>query len=232
LGKRLRTQRRGRGGPNYRSPSFRHLAPGRLPALRQGRATVAEILHAPGRTTPMMLLRYDGHEEYTVAPEGCYVDQTIEIGPGASVERGNIMPVGMIPEGTLIFNLELHPGDGGKLVKAAGASATVISHGDYTTVQLPSGQLKRIHNECYAMIGVPAGGGRVDKPLAKAGKKYHTFKRKAKAYIHVSGVAMNPVNHPFGGGSHQHVGRPSTVGRGARPGQKVGRLSPKKRRRE
>ncbi|MEM3851829.1 MAG: 50S ribosomal protein L2 [Methanomassiliicoccales archaeon] len=230
MGKRLRTQRRGRGGMNYRSPSFRHLSPGKLPQMRQGSGRIIDIVHAPGRTTPLMLIDFNGVKEYTIAPEGCHVEQTIEVGPGSSLERGNVLPIGQIPEGTLIYNLEIHPGDRGKLVRSAGAAASIISHGDVTTVQLPSGELKRINNQCYAMIGVPAGGGRIDRPLAKAGKKYHTFKRRAKAYIHVSGVAMNPVNHPFGGGSHQHVGRPSTIGRGARPGQKVGRLAPKRRR--
>lgn len=230
MGKRLRTQRRGKGGPNYRSPSFSHVSPGRLPSVRSGQGVITDIIHAPGRTTPLMQIRFDGVEEYTIAPEGCAVDQRIEIGPSATVGRGNVMPVGSIPEGTYVFNLEVHPGDGGKLVRSAGAAAVVIGHDALTTIQLPSGELKRVDNQCYAMIGVPAGGGRIDRPLAKAGKKFHTFKRRAKSYIHVSGVAMNPINHPFGGGSHQHVGRPSTVGRGARPGQKVGRLSRKRRR--
>jgi len=230
MGKNLRPQRRGKGGPNYRSPSFRHLAPASHPEIVKGQATVRDIVHAPGRTTPLALLSSDGHDHYVIAAEGAYVQQQIEIGEGAQPERGNILPLGEIPEGTMIFNIEIRPGDGGKLVRAAGTAASVISHGAETTIQLPSGQFKRLDNRCRATVGVTAGGGRIDKPFAKAGKKYHAMSSIARSYLKVSGVAMNPVNHPFGGGSHQHVGRPSTVSRNARPGQKVGRLSPKRKK--
>lgn len=231
MGKRLRTQRRGKGGPNYRSPSFKHLAPGRHPSARDARGKVIDIVHAPGRSTPLMKVEIGGREEYMIAAEGSFVGQEIHIGHGAVLERGNVAPIGEIPEGLQVYNLELRPGDGGKLVKTAGTAATVISHGDLTTVQLPSGSFKRLDNRCYVSVGIPAGGGRIDKPFAKAGKKFFAMNSKARDYLHVSGVAMNPINHPFGGGSHQHVGRPSTVGRGSRPGQKVGRLSPKKKQR-
>ncbi len=193
---------------------------------------MVDIVHAPGRSTPMLVVNFGRSDEYMIAAEGSHVDQKITVGPGAPIERGNIRPVGEIPEGTLVHNIELRPGDRGKLVRTAGTAATVISHGALTIIELPSGRFKRIDNRCYASIGVPAGGGRIDRPYAKAGKKFHALHSKAKAHLRVSGVAMNPVNHPFGGGSHQHVGRPSTVSRGARPGQKVGRLSPKRRKKE
>lgn len=231
MGKKLRSQRRGKGGPNYRSPSFRHLAPGRHPSVREAKGKVIDILHAPGRSTPFMKVSFEGKEEFMIAAEGSFVGQEIAVGQGAVLESGNVMPVGNVPEGVQVYNLELRPGDGGKLVKTAGTAATVISHGEHTTVQLPSGSFKRLDNRCYASVGVPAGGGRSDKPFAKSGKKFYAMSSKARDYLHVSGVAMNPINHPFGGGSHQHVGRPSTVGRGRRPGQKVGRLSPKKKSR-
>ena len=232
MGKRLRLQRRGKGSPNYRSPSFRHLTPGKNPDIREGTGKIVDIVHAPGRTTPMLVVSFGKSDAYMIAVEGNYVNQSITIGPGAPLERGNIKPVGEIPEGTLIHNIELRPGDRGKLVRTAGTAATVISHGVTTMVELPSGRFKKIDNRCYASIGIPAGGGRVDRPYAKAGKKFHALESKAKSHLRVSGVAMNPVNHPFGGGSHQHVGRPSTVSRGARPGQKVGRLSPQRKKKE
>jgi large subunit ribosomal protein L2 len=81
-------------------------------------------------------------------------------------------------------------------------------------------------------VGIVAGGGRGDKPFGKSGKKYHALKSKAKMHFKVSGVAMNPVDHPHGGGAHKHVGKPSTVSRNAPPGRKVGRLSPKKKSRK
>ena len=114
------------------------------------------------------------------------------------------------------------------MVRSAGTYAVVVSHGKYTTVQLPSGTMRAFPPRCRATIGVVAGMGRKDKPFAKAGKKYHAMKAKAKIWPYTSGVAMNPVDHPHGGGSHQHVGRPSTVSKHAWPGAKVGRLSSRK----
>ena len=99
-----------------------------------------------------------------------------------------------------------------------------------TVIKLPSGAFKSLPPACMASIGVVAGGGRTEKPFAKAGKKFHAYRSIAKTYLRVRGVAMAPVNHPHGGGSHQHVGRPSTVGSDAWPGQKVGRFSPQRKK--
>ncbi len=101
-----------------------------------------------------------------------------------------------------------------------------------TTVQLPSGAFKRLNSDCRATIGVLAGGGHGEKPFGKAGSKFHAYRSRAKRSKKVRGVAMNPVSHPHGGGSHQHVGTPSTVSANAPPGRKVGRLSPSKKRRK
>ncbi len=157
--------------------------------------------------------------------------QTIDVGSG-KVSIGNIMKLSEIPEGTAVHNIEKSPGDGGKFVKVAGVSAQVISRGNIVVLQMPSGELKDFNPDCRAAIGVVAGGGRTDKPLAKAGKKYHALRSSSKDNFHVSGVAMNPVDHPHGGGSHPHVGGPSTVSRNAWPGQKVGRLSPQKKKKK
>lgn len=118
------------------------------------------------------------------------------------------------------------PGDGGKLVRAGGSYATVVSHdAKKTVIQLPSGQFKTLDSSCRATVGVSAGGGRKDKPFVKAGKKFFAFRARGKQYPIVRGVAMNPVAHPHGGGSHQHIGKPSTVKRGAPPGRKVGSIA-------
>jgi len=122
------------------------------------------------------------------------------------------------------------PGDGGRFVRAAGAQAVVVSQGDRTVIQLPSGQFRTFHPDCRATIGAVAGAGRGDKPFYRAGKKWFSFRSFSKAYFIVRGVAMNPVDHPHGGGSHQHVGKPSTVGFDAPPGRKVGRMSPQPKR--
>jgi large subunit ribosomal protein L2 len=196
-----------------------------------GEGTVLEIRHAPGRSAPIAKVAVGTREFYILAPDGIQVGQTIALGRPV-VERGSVLPLGQLPEGTLVFNIELEPGDGGSLVRAAGTSAVVVGQGTRTVIRLPSGQFKEINPRCRAIVGVVAGGGRKDKPFYKAGKQVHAYRSKAKSAIVVRGVAKNPVDHPHGGGAHQHVGRPSTVSAGAPPGRKVGRLSPKRKRRK
>jgi large subunit ribosomal protein L2 len=174
----------------------------------------------------------DGSKGLMIAPEGLRVEQEIEIEGKASVRPGNILPLSSIPEGTPVYNVECKPGDGGKFVRASGTSATVVSHGIKTVIQLPSGQFKPFHPDCRATIGVISGGGRHEKPLAKAGRKLKIMRARGRKYPKVSGVAMNPVNHPHGGGAHQHVGGPSSVSKHAPPGKKVGRLSSKKKKKK
>uniref|UniRef100_A0A8C2XNB9 Large ribosomal subunit protein uL2 n=1 Tax=Cyclopterus lumpus TaxID=8103 RepID=A0A8C2XNB9_CYCLU len=141
---------------------------------------------------------------------------------------GNVLPVGTMPEGTIICCLEEKPGDRGKLARASGNYATVISHNPETRksrVKLPSGSKKVISSANRAVVGVVAGGGRIDKPILKAGRAYHKYKAKRNCWPRVRGVAMNPVEHPFGGGNHQHIGKPSTIRRDAPAGRKVGLIA-------
>ena len=174
------------------------------------------------------MLDVNGKTDYQLAVEGTKVGQTIVIG-GTEVKAGNITQLSKIPEGTLVHNVEATPGDGGKFAKVAGASATVVSRGDRVMVLMPSGEIKEFNPNCRAAIGVVAGGGRGDKPLAKAGKNVLTLRSRSTAPFKTKGVAMNPVDHPHGGGSHAHVGGPNCQKRTASPGQKVGFLPPKKK---
>ncbi len=229
MGKNLRSQRRGRGtSPTYRSPSHRHPGPVEHPHLR-GAGVVTDIFQAPGHTAPLARVRFDGQEVLMIACDGLSVGQQVSHGL-PNVDRGNTLPLEDIPEGTLVYNIEAMPGDGGRFVRAAGTQAVVVSQGEKTVVRLPSGQFHTFHPQCRATIGAVAGAGRGDKPFTKAGKKWFSFRSFSKAYFNVRGVAMNAVNHPHGGGSHQHVGKPSTVGYDAPPGRKVGRMSPKPKR--
>ncbi|MEA3559083.1 MAG: 50S ribosomal protein L2 [Candidatus Thermoplasmatota archaeon] len=231
MGKRIITRRRGKGTPVYRSPSHRHLTPAILPKIKSGRARVVDLFHDPGHTAPMAkTLWNDGTVRYILAPEGLMVGQEVLMGEDAPVKIGNILPLKEIPEGTPIYQIEGIPLDGGKFVRAGGSSAIVVSRGKVVTIQLPSGSFKNLSGQCRAIIGMVGGGGRPDLPFAKAGKKFHAIRSRVRAWPAVSGVAMSPVNHPHGGGGHQHVGKPSTVSRNAPPGRKVGRLSPKKKK--
>ena len=145
----------------------------------------------------------------------------------AKLSIGNVLPLSEMPEGTIVCNVEGKAGDRGAFARASGNYATIISHGDdnKTRIKLPSGSKKSIPSTCRAMVGIVAGGGRLDKPLLKAGNSYHKYKVKRNCWPKVRGVAMNPVEHPHGGGNHQHIGHASTVRRSAPPGQKVGLIA-------
>ncbi|MFQ5986108.1 MAG: 50S ribosomal protein L2 [Thermoplasmata archaeon] len=231
MGKKIIVQRRGRGSSTFRSPSHRHAGAVALPSLREGAGVVTEILHAPGRSAPLARVRFERGEFLLLASDGLAEGQEVRVG-GGEVERGHVVELGRLPEGTLIYNIEVKPGDGGKLCRAAGTAAVVVSRGEQAVIQLPSGEFKDLDPRCRAQIGVVAGSGQREKPFGKAGKKVQAFRSTGKEAFKVRGVAMNAVAHPHGGGSHQHVGRPSTVSRTAPPGRKVGRLSPKKRKKK
>ncbi len=231
MGKNIIAQRRGRGSPTFRSPSHRHAGKASFPPLSEGKGTVEELLHAPGRSAPLARVRFPQGEFLLIASDGMSEGQEVTVGLGP-VDRGNVMEVGRLPEGTLIYNIEVKPGSGGSLCRAAGSSAVVVSRGEQTVIQMPSGKFKSLDPRCRAQIGVVAGSGHRDKPFARAGKKIGALSSKAKEPFKVRGVAMNAVSHPHGGGAHQHVGVASTVSRHAPPGRKVGRLSPKKKKRK
>jgi len=230
MGHRIISQNRGRGGPNYRVPSHRYKA-----ALKHRRhapeetvkGTVVAIEHDPARSAPIAKLRFeDGAEQYVVVPEGIAVGDEMAYGRDADIKVGSTLPLDAIPEGLPVCNVEARPNDGGKFIRASGTYGIVVAHeAERTGVQMPSGTIKWFNPKCRATIGVVAGGGRLDKPIVKAGKKYHKMRNTASNWPRVRGVAMNVIDHPFGGGGHQHTGRPKTVARGAPPGRKVGSIA-------
>ncbi|MEM1646594.1 MAG: 50S ribosomal protein L2 [Ignisphaera sp.] len=232
MGKRIYAQRIGRGSPTFRSPGHQRIAPIKYPTPTADtiRGIVVDILHEPGRSAPIAIIKLEnGKEIYNVAVEGLRVGQIIEIGPNASPSLGNIVPLKNIPEGAKICNIEARPGDGGKLVRSGGSYAILIGKtSTYAIVVLPSGKQKQLLIDCRATIGVVAGGGRLEKPLLKAGNAYHKWKPKARKWPRVRGVAMNAVEHPHGGGSHQSESKPTTISRTMPPGRKVGHISAKR----
>merc|ERR1711988_1908750 len=156
-----------------------------------------------------------------------YSGQYMHTGKKAALHIGNVLPLGEMPEGTIICNVEGKAGDRGVFARASGNYATVISHTDdnKTRIRLPSGSKKTVQSRCRAMVGIVAGGGRLDKPMMKAGRAYHKYAVKRNSWPKVRGVAMNPVEHPHGGGNHQHIGHASTCRRDAPPGQKCGLIA-------
>ncbi len=225
MGKRILSQRRGRGTSKFKIPSHRYLGEIKYPYDKEFEGVVEDIVRDAIHSAPIAVVRsQEGKSLMFLAAEGIKVGDKIKI-TDSEIAIGNVLPIGKIPEGYPVYNIEMEPGDGGKLVRAAGSYATIVSHtGDKTVIQLPSGAFKTLSSQCRATIGIPAGGGRGEKPFVKAGKKYHYARARGKVYPLVRGVAMNPVSHPHGGGSHQHVGRPSTVSKNAPPGRKVGSI--------
>jgi len=240
VGRVIRSQRKGRAKGVYKSHNHHRVAPAAFRVLdfaeRNGyiKGVIKEVLHDPGRGAPLAKVvfrdpyQYKLNAEYFVAAEGMYSGQFVYCGAKASLATGNVLPVGRIPEGTTICNVEGNPGDRGKFARSSGTTAIVIGHSDdftKTRIRLPSGARKTLAGGSRAMIGLVAAGGRTDKPILKAGNQFHKFKRQRKKWPQVRGVAMNPVEHPHGGGNHQHLGKPGTVSRYACPGQKVGLIA-------
>jgi large subunit ribosomal protein L2 len=232
MGKRIRVQRRGRGGPTFRAATHKRVAPACYPTATKElfdtvtRGIVEEILHDPGRGAPLALIRFENGEEcYTVVPEGIYTGQQIQMGGKANVEVGNILPVGKIPEGTMICNIELKPGDGGKIAKSSGTYATIVAHtAQGTLIKLPSGKTKYVSDYCRATIGVVAGAGRTEKPFLKAGAKFHLMRARGRKYPRTRGKAMVAAVHPYGS-SKRSARKVTTVSRNAPPGKKVGLIA-------
>ncbi|KAH0473568.1 MAG: hypothetical protein KVP17_001880 [Porospora cf. gigantea B] len=198
------------------------------------RGVVKDIMHDPGRGAPLCRVEfrnmnaYGKEKETMVACEGMHTGQIVFHGVKAKLQVGNVLPIGKMPEGTVVCSVEGKSGDRGKIAKASGVYSVIIGHsedGTKTRVRLPSGQRKTLKASCRGMVGIVAGGGRVDKPMLKAGSAYYKSKAKRNKWPRVRGVAMNPVEHPHGGGNHQHIGHPSTVRRDAPPGQKVGLIA-------
>ncbi|NWG11438.1 50S ribosomal protein L2 [Candidatus Bathyarchaeota archaeon] len=233
MGKRIRVQRRGRGGPTFRASTHKHVAPSQYPLTKIGeyaetttKGVIEDLVHDPGRGSPLASIRFEnGQTCYNVVPEGVYLGQQIQMGGKAPVEVGNILPAIKIPEGTMICNIELRRGDGGKIAKSSGAYALVVTHTSQgTIIRLPSGKTKYIDDYCRATIGVVSGAGRTEKPFLKSGPKFHLMKAKGHKYPRTRGRAMVAAVHPYGS-SKRSARKVTTTSHGAPPGQKVGLIA-------
>lgn len=230
MGRRIQGQRRGRGGPTFRAPSHRYKANLSHRTVEDSdviSGTVVDIEHDPARSAPLAAVEFeDGDQRLVLASEGVAVGDTLQVGVSAEIAVGNTLPLAEIPEGVPICNVERQPGDGGKFARASGVNATLMTHDrNVTVVQLPSGEVRRLSPEARATIGAVAGGGRTEKPFVKAGNKHHKMRARGTKWPNVRGVAMNAVDHPFGGGGRQHPGKPKSVSRNAPPGRKVGDIA-------
>jgi len=234
MGKRILAQRKGRGVLGFRSPSHRHAGEVKYRPFKQKekllKFKIIEFIHSPGRGAPVARIQFDDAEKRLwLPPEGVYEGEEFiqsKTGYGQTVSVGNILPLKKMPLGTLVFNIESTPQDGGKFARASGVAAIVRNKsGNKVEVLFRSKKTKWINESCLATVGVVAGGGRIDKPFLKAGNKFHYKKSKAKKWPVVRGVAMNAVSHPYGGGAKQSPHKPTTTSRDAPPGRKVGQIA-------
>ncbi|HEY6450400.1 MAG TPA: 50S ribosomal protein L2 [Candidatus Cybelea sp.] len=172
-------------------------------------AKVSTIEYDPNRSCRIALLNYrDGEKRYILAPLGLRVGELVESGPSADIKIGNALPIRNIPVGTVIHNVELRPGQGGRLVRSAGVAAQLMAKEDeYSQVRMPSGEVRKIHIECRATIGQLGNVDHENQVIGTAGRSRHLGKRPS-----VRGIAMNPVDHPHGGGEARSTsGRPPTT---------------------
>ena len=227
MGKRVITRARGKGGPRYVSPSHRYIGKVDYAKGYNLRGRVEDIMRDPGRSAPVAIVKFENGERIIhVAPEGLEVGTTMEYGNGA--KTGNVLKLVEMPLGTRISGIETYPGSGPKFCRSSGTFATVTNvTGNVVTLQFSSGKLKVFGGACRAMVGVPAGGGRLEKPWAKAGKHWHAMAARNKLFPRSVGVAMTATDHPFGG--KKKAARPSkSVSRHAPPGSKIGSISPRR----
>ena len=182
-------------------------------------AKVNAIEYDPNRTCFIALLFYvDGEKRYILAPEGLKVGDTVMSGPEADIKPGNCLPIANIPLGTLIHNIEFRPGNGGQMVRSAGAAAQLVAkEGDYAQIRLPSGEVRKVKTTCRASIGTVGNSDHELVRVGKAGRKRHMGVRP-----HVRGVVMNPIDHPHGGGEGRSpVGMPAPMSPWGKPTQGV-----------
>ncbi len=172
-------------------------------------ARVASVEYDPNRTCYIALLHYlDGHKGYVLAPQGLGVGDEVESGEKADIRPGNALPLRAIPTGTIVHNVELVPGQGGRLGRSAGAAIQVAAkEGPMVTLRLPSSEMRMVRADCRATVGTLSNAEHQNVKVGKAGRSRHKGKRPQ-----TRGVAMNPVDHPHGGGEAHHTpgGHPVT----------------------
>jgi large subunit ribosomal protein L2 len=194
---RITTRHRGGGHKRrYRLVDFKRLKDG-VPAK------VASIEYDPNRSARIALLHYaDGEKRYILAPVRLRVGQTVESGAAVDIRPGNAMPLRSMPTGTTVHNIELRPGQGGKMARSAGSSAQLVAkEGGKALLRLPSGEMRRVHEECRATVGQLGNVTHEIESGGKAGRSRWLGKRPT-----VRGTVMNPVDHPHGGGEGKNKG--------------------------
>ncbi len=236
MGKRIIQRARGHGGPVYRVRKQAFIYEIRYPTNKiSGEAEIMELIHSRAHNAPLAKMRIHPKENpgttlmfYVPAFEGAFVGQKISYSQEGKKAQGDIVRVGVMEIGDRLFNIERHPGDGGKMMRAAGTSAIVSKKAkNNITIKTPSKKEVELDNNCLAQIGIVAGSGRLEKPVMKAGKMYHIKKTKSKLWPRTSAVKFNAIDHPFGSGRGKRI-KSKIAKRNAPPGAKVGHIRPRR----
>lgn len=232
--KRLKMQRRGKGSPRYMAKK-NSVAKIKYPfnytqTVLNGE--IVDIVHNSGKTAPLANIVLENNESFYIpAGEGTFVGMKFQVGKGAKISLGSILPIGELKPGMPIYNLESRPGNGGSFCRAGGAFSEVISVEENAVyVKMKSGQKRKIDPKSLCTVGIVSSSSRTIKPFYKAGNKsYFMAAKGGRLYPSVRGYAMNAVDHPHGGSGHNSPGRqkPHSKKFGA-PGQKVGHFGSKK----
>lgn len=231
MGKRLIIQRRGKGSGTFTAPQtgIANTAYAPLDDRQKTGFVTGEVIGLHDDSSKLGLVQEvlleDQSHAFVIAAEGAHIGQRIQMGAGAEVAVGNVVQLGNINEGVPVFNIEKHPGDGGKFIKSPGLYGLVLAkEAGKVSIKMPSGKIMVFPTNVRATVGNVACGGRIEKPFTKAGKRHHAMLARKKRYPGVRGVAMNPSAHPYGGAQH-HAGKSKSTSRNAPPGRKVGAIA-------
>ena len=226
MGKRIISQARGHGSFSYRVRRKAFMLKPAYPINIEGEWEVVNLVTEAGHSAPVAILKNKvGKIFQNFAAKGLYVGQKITFN---GVKNGDVSYLSNLPNGTKIFNMELRPNDGGRLVRTSGNSAVVMNNdGKNVRIMMPSKEEKIFGGRCRATIGETAGQGRLEKPILKAGKMHFIKKSRNKLWPRTSAVKMNIIDHPFGSGRGKRP-KSKIVKRMASPGQKVGHLRPRR----
>lgn len=228
MGKRIISQARGKGSLSYQARKQAFIYRVGYPISANGKAEVIKIIHSAAHSAPLLKLKMGKNIFYNVAFNGAMLGQNINFG-GNNFASGDVVPLKDIPVSTKIYNIELNPGDGGKMIRTSGSNAQIYKkyEGGKIGVLMPNRNELKLDGDCRASIGVVAGDGRKQKPLMKAGAAHYKYKARNKLWPRVSAVSTNAIDHPFGSGRGKRV-KSKTAKRNAPPGRRVGHLRPRR----
>lgn len=231
MGKRIVSQARGHGSLTYRirRKAFRYRIG--YPDIK-GKAKIIKIFHSAAHSSPLLKIQIKEKSKdiifYNLAFHNAFEGQEINLGKTEEIKEGDIIMLKNAEPGMKVYNIETRPGDGGKLIRVAGTSAEIIKkEKNKVSLLMPSKKTKNFDEKCRASIGTIAASGRLDKPVMKAGKRFHAMKARGRKWHFTSAVKVNAIDHPFGGGRGKRI-KSKIAKRNSPPGAKVGHLRPRR----